>query len=77
MSLLTVRLVDRTGVIMVHSWTHSAEFFQSYVDKPMLIRRVKVNAFASCKIGELLDGDGSEFFTAFDNSEDLREFWSE
>jgi hypothetical protein len=77
MSLLTVRLVDRTGVIMVRSWTHSAEFFQSYVDKPMLIRRVRVTAFANCKIGELLDGDGSEFLTAFDNSEDLSKFWSE
>ena len=76
MSLLTVRIVDRTGVIMVRSWTHSDEIFTNFVDKPMMIRRVRVSSFANCKVGELLDGDGSEFITDFEGG-DLVKFWSE
>jgi hypothetical protein len=75
-SLLTVRLVDRTGVIMVRSWTHSHVIFEDWVDKPILIRRVRVTAFANIKIGELLDGDGSHFEREFDNH-DLIKFWAE
>ena len=76
MSLLTVRIVDRTGVIMVRSWSHSDEIFTPFIDKPMMIRRVRVSSFANCKIGELLDGDGSEFITDFECG-DLIKFWSE
>ena len=75
-SLLTVRLVDRTGVIMVRSWTHSHVIFEDWLDKPILIRRVRVTAFANIKIGELLDGDGSHFEREFDNH-DLIKFWAE
>jgi hypothetical protein len=75
-SLLTVRLVDRTGVIMLRSWTHSEVIFEDWLDKPMLIRRVRVTAFANVKVGELLDGDGSHFEKEFDNH-DLIKFWAE
>jgi hypothetical protein len=78
MSLLTLRLVDRSGVVMVRSWTHSDDTFLHWIDKPLLIKRIRVTAFANCKIGELLDGsDGSLFETQFDNSADLVKFWSE
>jgi hypothetical protein len=76
MSLLTVRIVDRSGVIMVRSWSHSDQIFKNFIDKPMMIRRVRVSSFANCKIGELLDGTGSEFITDFDCI-DLIKFWSE
>ncbi len=78
MSLLTLRLVDRSGVVMVRSWTHSDATFMDWIDKPLLIKRIRVTAFANCKIGELLDGgDGSLFETQFENSADLVKFWSE
>jgi hypothetical protein len=78
MSLLTLRIVDRTGVVMIRSWTHSLSTFTNWIDKPLLIRRIRVTAFSTTKIGELLDGNnGSLFETQFDNRSDLDKFWTE
>jgi hypothetical protein len=76
MSLLTIRIVDRTGVVCIRSWCHSEHNFLGLVDKPILIKRVRVTAYANTKTGELLDGDGSIIQTDFDSG-DLVKFWSE
>jgi hypothetical protein len=75
-TLLTLRIVDRTGVVCIRSWCHSEEQFLSLVDKPLLIKRIRVTAYANSKTGELLDGDGTIFESDFDSS-DLKKFWSE
>ena len=75
--LLTMRIVDRTGIIQVRSWNHSASNFEHLVDLPIRINRVRVAGFANTKVGELLDATGSELATKFDGSADLTKFWSE
>jgi hypothetical protein len=76
MTLLTIRLVDRTGVVCIRSWCHGDAQFAGLVDRPVLIKRVRVTAYANSKTGELLDGDGSIITTGFDGS-DLEKFWAE
>jgi hypothetical protein len=76
MNLVTLRIVDRTGVVCIRSWCHSEDQFLRLVDKPLLIKRIRVTAYANTKTGELLDGDGSIFDEVFDSS-DLVTFWSE
>jgi len=76
--LLTLKLVDRTGIVLVRSWNHSEAQFAQMVDKPILLKRLRVTAFASTKIGELLDGAGTVVHDgAFAGSEDLERFWQE
>ena len=76
--LLTLKIVDRTGVIMVRSWNHSDAQFAHFIDKPILLRRVRVTAFANVKIGELLDGTGTITQPSpFEGSADLEQFWRE
>jgi hypothetical protein len=75
--LLTIRIVDRTGIIQVRSWNHSASSFEHLVDQPIRINRVRVAGFASTKVGELLDGKGSILVSEFDGTADLTKFWSE
>jgi hypothetical protein len=75
--LLTMRIVDRTGIIQVRSWNHSASEFEHLVDQPVRINRVRVAGFASTKVGELLDARGSVLVTEFDGISDLTKFWSE
>ena len=76
--LLTLKLVDRTGIVLVRSWNHSEAQFAQFVDKPILLKRLRVTAFASTKIGELLDGAGTVVHDgAFAGSEDLVRFWQE
>ena len=75
--LLTMRVVDRSGIIQVRSWNHGASSFDHLVDKPIRINRVRVAGFSNTKIGELLDGKGTELITAFDGAADLIKFWSE
>jgi hypothetical protein len=72
-----MRIVDRTGIIQVRSWNHSASNFEHLVDLPIRINRVRVAGFANTKVGELLDATGSELATKFDGSADLTKFWSE
>ena len=72
-----MRVVDRSGIIQVRSWNHGASSFDHLVDKPIRINRVRVAGFSNTKIGELLDGKGTELVTAFDGAADLIKFWSE
>ncbi len=75
--LLTMRIVDRTGIMQVRSWNHSASTFEHLVDLPIRINRVRVAGFANSKVGELLDAKGSEVITKFDGAADLTKYWSE
>jgi hypothetical protein len=75
--LVTIKLVDRTGIITLRTWNHSADLFHPFVDTPVLFRRVRVTSFASLKTGELFDGTGTIVAHDFVGAEDLRTFWSE
>jgi len=72
-----MKIVDRTGIIQVRSWNHSASTFEHLVDLPIRINRVRVAGFANAKVGELLDAKGSMLVTKFDGQDDLIKFWSE
>ena len=76
--LVTIKVVDRTGIITLRTWNHSSSVFLPWVDSPVMFRRVRVTSFASMKAGELFDGSGTIFdSTAFDGSDDLMKFWAE
>ena len=76
--LVTIKLVDRTGIITLRTWNHSSDTFLSLVDTPVMFRRVRVTSFASIKAGELFDGAGTLVqATPFPGDEDLRKFWAE
>jgi hypothetical protein len=76
--LVTIKLVDRTGIITLRTWNHHADSFLPLVDAPLLIRRVRVTSFGSQKTGELFDGTGSIMVTGdFVGADDLKKFWSE
>ena len=76
--LVTIKLVDRTGVITLRTWNHHSDSFLPLVDSPVLFRRVRVTSFATQKAGELFDGSGTTIDRGdFPGSDDLRKFWSE
>jgi hypothetical protein len=75
--LVTIKLVDRTGITILRSWNHSGDSFLPFVDSPVLFRRVRVTSFASQKSGELFDGSGTILVNKFDGAEDLAAFWAE
>ncbi len=75
--LVTIRLVDRTGIITLRTWNHSGDSFLPFVDAPVLFRRVRVTSFANQKTGELFDGSGTIVVHQFDGAEDLKAFWAE
>ena len=76
--LLTMKIVDRTGVIVIRSWNHNQAQFESHVDSPIQLLRVRVTAFANTKVGELLDGTGTIVNSgSFDGAPDLIKFWQE
>jgi hypothetical protein len=76
--LVTIKLVDRTGIITLRTWNHHGDMFLPHVDKPMMCRRVRVTCFANHKTGELFDGSGTVLATGhFPGSDDLQLFWSE
>ena len=76
--LLTLRLVDRTGIIQIRSWNHIAVEFANKLDQPIMISRIRVTSFGGMKIGELLDGTGSIVHQGdFPGAADLAKFWSE
>jgi hypothetical protein len=74
--LTTINMVDATGKFLVRSWNHTLHQFQSYVDQPITIQRVRVTAFAGEKLAELLDGNGSVIITDFPGCDVLREWWN-
>jgi hypothetical protein len=75
--LVTIKLVDRTGIVTLRTWTHSADSFLPNVDQPTLFRRVRVTLFANQKAGELFDGTGTTVVRDFAGAEDLKAFWAE
>jgi hypothetical protein len=76
--LLTLKIVDRTGIVNVRSWTHGAGLFQRLVDTPIMLTRVRVTSFGGSKTGELFDGAGTTVNEGhFVGADDLRLFWSE
>jgi hypothetical protein len=76
--LVTIKLVDRTGIITLRTWNHHSDAFLPFIDTPMMFRRVRVTSFASVKAGELFDGSGTVVQASpFPGSEDLKKFWSE
>jgi hypothetical protein len=75
--LLNIRLTDRTGFVDVRSWSHSETEFASFLEQPILLRRVRVTSFAGIKILELLDGSGTQIRDEFDGYDDLLQYWQE
>ena len=74
--LVSLHLVDASGRLDIRTWNHSVDVFQSLVERPVLIRRVRVTSFASQKLCELLDGTGSIIETTFPGQDVLVKFWS-
>ena len=75
-TLTCMHLVDSSGRLDIRSWNHMPDAFQHYVDRPVLIRRVKVTSFAGTKMCEILDGTGSIIETEFPGSTALAKFWA-
>jgi len=76
--LVTIKLVDRTGIVTLRTWNHSSDSFLPLVDQPVMFRRVRVTSFANQKAAELFDGAGTVIERGgFEGAEDLKKFWSE
>jgi hypothetical protein len=75
--LLIMKILDRTGQIEVRSWTHNIADFSIHREKPLLLKRVRVTAYAGTKMLELLDGSGTIVETEFPHAGDLETFWKE
>lgn len=73
--LLTLRIADQSGHMDLRSWHQVDSDFRSFLDKPILLQRVRVTSFAGIKIGEILDGDGTVFSSEFDGAQVLTKFW--
>lgn len=74
--LTTISMVDATGKFLVRTWNHAHQQFQSFIDQPITIQRVRITAFAGEKLAELLDGNGSVIITDFPGCDVLREWWN-
>ncbi len=75
--LLIMKILDRTGQIEVRSWTHNISDFSTYRERPLLLKRVRVTAYAGTKMLELIDGGGTIVETEFPHADDLATFWKE
>jgi len=75
--LMTMRLTDRTGWVDVRSWNHSESEFSAFLEKPLLLQRVRVTSFAGLKICELIDGNGTVVSSSFEGQNDLEDYWQE
>ena len=75
-TITCVHVVDFSGRLDVKTWNHLPTLFTSFVDRPVLIKRIKVSSFAGTKHCELLDGDASIFETSFDGMQELAKFWT-
>ena len=75
--LTCLHLVDSSGKLDVRTWNHAPDAFLAFVDRPILIQRVKVASFASTKLCELFDSTGSVIVTEFPGQHELLRFWSE
>jgi hypothetical protein len=76
-ALTCLHLVDASGKLDVRTWNHMPDTFKQYVDRPLLIQRVKVTSFAGTKMCELLDFTGSVIATDFPGRIELEKFWTE
>jgi hypothetical protein len=75
--LLCIRLTDRSGFVDMRSWSHSEAEFSSFLERPLLIRRVRVTSFGGLKILELLEGSGTVLVPEFTGAADLALYWQE
>jgi len=75
--LTCLHLVDASGRLDIRSWNQSPDVFTEFVDRPILVQRVKVASFASTKLCELLDSTGSVILSEFPGKEELSRFWSQ
>ena len=73
--LLTIRIADHSGQMDIRSWNHKDSDFRTYLDKPISLMRIRITSFATKKIGEMLDGNGTVSSPVFFGSEDLARFW--
>jgi hypothetical protein len=76
-SLSFMHMVDSSGRLDIRSWNHAPDVFTAYIDRPCLIKRVRVTSFAGTKHAELLDGNASVIETSFPGSVALAKFWAE
>jgi hypothetical protein len=75
-TLLILRIVDRTGEIEVRSWNRKLSEFSHLREKPVKISRARVTAYAGTKMIELIDGaSGSVVTDSFDQASELSAFW--
>ena len=75
--LLCIRLTDRTGFIDIRSWSHSEIDFAQFLEKPLMLQRVRVTSFAGIKTLELLSGSGTVLKDDFKGKDDLQLYWAE
>ena len=75
--LLILKIIDRTGSIEVRSWTLTEADFSIHRERPILLQRVRVTAYAGIKMLELIDGAGSIIETKFPHAADLTAYWNE
>lgn len=75
--LLCIRLTDRTGFIDIRSWSHSEIEFAQFLEKPLMLQRVRVTSFAGIKTLELLSGSGTVLTSEFKGKDDLLSYWAE
>jgi hypothetical protein len=76
--LVTVKLVDRTGITTLRTWNHNCDLFLPLVDTPVMFQRVRVTSFANVKTGEMFDGSGTIIIRDnFVGAEDLKKYWIE
>ena len=76
-ALTVLHLCDASGKLDVRTWNHTPDTFARFVDRPILIQRVKVSSFAGTKLCELFDAEGSVFVSDFPGKTDLELFWKE
>lgn len=76
-NLLVLIITDRTGKVEIRSWNHVDTEFKRFVEKPILLKRVRVCLYAGTRNAELITGDnGTMITTDFDHS-DLDKYWNE
>ena len=75
-TLTCLHLVDATGRLSVRSWNHAPDIFTQYVERPIMLKRVRVASFAGTKLCEIIDQDGTVISTEFDGQASLLKFWS-
>jgi len=75
--LLVLILTDRTGKIEIRSWNHSDTEFKRFLERPVLLKRVRVCLYAGTRTGELLTGSNGTTITSDFDHADLDKYWAE